>query len=249
MRRAILAVSAFAISAFANVVDDLPDYYAPQTFAARSNKITYEVTVDWDKVNDMKKSISKKFDDFNKLAKSELKNTTMELGKAVQDAYKNTAAKMIMDFGEHIGPILENTGELISEVSVADGCNSACAVKCWNPSRADTVSRTYTFGFNNTCFRACGCRFKFESWTQQQAKEFENTAKDLGKNVNELAKFGQDIAREASEKIVPALQKFGKKAAELQDDYAATVKSIAVKDLGCNEACVNECFSDSGCMF
>ena len=234
MRRVILAVSAFAVSAIANVVDDIPDYYAPTTFAGRTNKTNYDVKVDWKKVDDMGNSISKKFDDFAKQAKKDLKNSTKELGKAVQDAYKNTAAKMIMDFGEYLGPILENTGDLLEEVSVADGCNSACAVKCWRPDRADRVNNQFTFGFNNTCFRACGCRFKFESWTQQQAKEAEQTAKNLDKNINDLAKFGQDLAKEAREKIVPALEKFGMKAAKVSEDYADTVKSAAIKDLGCN---------------
>ena len=166
MRRVILAVSALAVSAIANVVDDLPDYYAPSTFAAKSNKTNYEVKVDWKKVNDMGKSISKKFEDFSKQAKKDLKNSTKELGKAVQDAYKNTAAKMIMDFGGIIGPILENTGDLMQEFSPSEGCNSTCAVQCWNPDRK-THSKWYTLGFDMSCFKDCGCKFKYESWTKE----------------------------------------------------------------------------------
>lgn len=60
-------------------------------------------------------------------------------------------------------------------------------------------------------------------------------------DLERLIKYGKDAAKEAKERIIPAIEEYETKVNELQGEYMETVRSAAVEDLGCNSVCVNNC--------
>ena len=60
---------------------------------------------------------------------------------SVNEAYKNTAAKIIMEYGDKIAPVYESYGKLMDDVEVNDKCNTACGVKCFVPRYHDKINK------------------------------------------------------------------------------------------------------------
>jgi len=170
-----------------------------------------------------------------------MRNSSRAVGKAIADAYKNTVAKMIMDFGDYLSPIYEGYSDAVYPIQVNDTCNEDCAVKCFNPQKADVLNSQWVFGFNKTCFRKCGCQFLFESWDNATRQEYINDMNDLNGSFNSLNKFLKGLGDEAKKMVKPKVDDYIKKRAELQDEFNQLVTDVATSDLGCNSTCVARC--------
>ena len=101
--------------------------------------------------------------ELHQLYKSTLTAEKQEVRKALADAYKNTAGKLILNFGKTVTPAVEAWAQVASNAQVNAGCNQECAVQCFDPK---------TFGFNDfSCVRQCGCTFQFETAPQGQVEQ------------------------------------------------------------------------------
>jgi len=64
------------------------------------------------------------------------KNTTRyereELRQALANAYKTTVAKITLNFGKTVPPVLEKLSDLFKELAINDQCDQNCAVDCFN---------------------------------------------------------------------------------------------------------------------
>lgn len=84
-----------------------------------------------------------------------LKNSE-SLVKDLADAYVNTNAKIILNWGKNFAPIFEDFGELTESVQVGKQCDQQCAVDCYRP---DFYKNQYE-PFDLQCLLACNCTFK-----------------------------------------------------------------------------------------
>jgi hypothetical protein len=129
----------------------------------------------------------------------------------------------------------------MDDVEVNDKCNTACAVKCFNPHKFDVINKDYVLGFQRQCFSSCGCEFKFEKWTPAQKAQAEKNYKQLVKDVNELDKFHNELENDVVKIVRPAVERYAKKVEDLCADYTETLKKAAKIDLGCDSRCVDTC--------
>ena len=53
--------------------------------------------------------------------------------KAIADAWKTTGAKLVLNFGKTVAPVVDSLSEVMKEVQVNDECDQDCAVKCLSP--------------------------------------------------------------------------------------------------------------------
>lgn len=237
MKSVILGLSAMAVVAFA--ASTPADNYYPDMSEWESVKID----IDWKEIQETADSIDKKWDAYEKFEKKWTMEQARDLKIALQNAYKDTVGKVVMEWGTLVAPLVEHVGEAWDNKTAPGVCDAECAVKCWNPDRFDRVNKVWVYGFNATCFtNVCGCEFKFtKKMTEQAKKDFKESGKKIEKDVAQLLKYGNDLAEDARDILVPALEKYAKNTAVLQNEYLKTVRQTAIEDLGCNSACVNKC--------
>lgn len=70
---------------------------------------------------------------------NETRDERDELLSGLKDAWKNTAAKLILNFGKTLAPVAEEWADLMQYVQVNDECDQTCALKCYNPKKRDTL--------------------------------------------------------------------------------------------------------------
>lgn len=73
------------------------------------------------------------------------------------DAWRNTAAKILLNFGKTMAPVISQWAEIMKEVQVNDDCDQDCAVKCIDPKARNTMF------FNQGCLDSCNCKFNIFS--------------------------------------------------------------------------------------
>ena len=83
--------------------------------AQKAKKDTYQVSVDWQGVGNVVQSIGKKYEAYEKMYKNATKAERKAVGEALGEAYKNTMAKLIMEFGNTVAPVIEGYGELLQD--------------------------------------------------------------------------------------------------------------------------------------
>jgi hypothetical protein len=179
-----------------------------------------------------------------------------EIQTALQDTYKNTLGKLMMEYGTLVEPLLNHTEQMGDGLEFNGTCNDDCAIKCWVPERYDTFSDAWVFGYNTSCIQGCGCEFKFESYSSYDRAQFDSDAEFVEAEFQHLEQYGAKMAKDAENILVPALERYNQRASALQNEYVKTVRATAIYDLGCNEACVNQCtnffyndfFSMSDCL-
>lgn len=234
MKRVIIGFATLAVVAFAAQKDN---YYGDKDAWE-----SYEIRVDWNEIEDTANSIAKKWDDYGKFEKKVNDERNKELKRALEDTYKEAVGKITMEWGDLVEPLVDHVGEAFDNKTMKGVCDAHCAVKCWNGKKFDTKNKNWQYGFDKACFSKCGCEFKLDKKpTNQTKKDFENAAKKIEGDVAELLKFGEQVADEARDKLVPALEKYDKRSQEIIDEYLKTVRNTAVKDLGCDSTCVNKC--------
>lgn len=147
-----------------------------------------------------------------------------------------------MDYYDLMAPLVDHVGDAFDNSSMAGECEVSCGVKCWNERKFDKENSQWFFGFNRTCFRSCGCEFKVDKKMTQKTKDELNRAGQLiEKDIAKLAQYGEKLAIEARNSLLPAVQKFTQKQNELKNEYLKTVRATAIQDLSCDAPCVNQC--------
>lgn len=88
--------------------------------------------------------------------------------KETANLYKNTVAKIALNFGKHVAPILEDAGELGSDVQVVDTCDEHCATACFQP---EVLLQGGVNVFDTDCLADCGCHLKLEKLNEKDAEK------------------------------------------------------------------------------
>lgn len=131
------------------------------TLQSLSSDNTFSVTVNKDHLRQMGEHVAR----FGAKFAQHTQVEAQQVVKALADAHKNTEAKIIMNFGKTVAPLLENYGELTKAVKVGKECDQDCAVQCY-------IGNGYGLaGFSEECFSSCGCVFKFQEWTQKEQEK------------------------------------------------------------------------------
>lgn len=100
-------------------------------------------------------------DDFKDLGEKWVYKTSKErkeLMKSLKGAWKNTAAKLILNFGKEIVPVVHAWADLMKHVQVDEKCDQDCAVKC-----LDVKAPFEHMFFDRTCLQNCNCRFALDA--------------------------------------------------------------------------------------
>ena len=203
---------------------------------------TYEVHVNWDEIEQTAESIADKWEDYSKYEQKTSREAAKELKKALENTYKDTVGKIVMDYGELIAPLVGHVGEAFDNSTMSGVCNAECAVKCWRANKFDTHNNNWQYGFNTTCFRSCGCEFKLDKKPTNQTKEqFERAARKIENDLEKMYEYGVEVAEDVRDRVIPALEKYNNKTSQIKNEYLKTVRSTAINDLGCNSTCVNRC--------
>jgi ElaB/YqjD/DUF883 family membrane-anchored ribosome-binding protein len=239
MRSILLTLSTLAVCAFAQNYD----YYGNATAwnDTLHRAADYNVTIDWKEAGELADDIEDRLEDYNKWAKNHTKAAQKELAKSLKKVYEDSTKKIVKEFKDKVVPVLEVAEDFIDDVETNRECDNDCAVKCWEPKKADKVDSKWVLGFNRTCFTKCNCSFKFEKWSDKKKKELNDTVKGLDKKMKDLIKFGKDLAEEIKDKVAPALEEYQKRDQEEQDKFNEMAKDILTEDLGCNARCVDTC--------
>ena len=81
------------------------------------------------------------------------------LMKNLREAFKNTAAKMLLNWGRVFPPLASSWAEVMRHVQVDKTCDQECAVDC-----LDFRAGSETMFFNPTCLSKCHCKFAVSSF-------------------------------------------------------------------------------------
>lgn len=234
MKSVIIGFATLAVVAFAAQQDN---YYGDA-----DSWESYDLQVNWDEVEDTAHSIAKKWEDYSKFEQKVNKERNKELKKALEDAYKESVGKIVIEWGDLVAPIVDHVGEAFDNKTKGGVCDAECAVKCWRANKFDSKNKNWQYGFNKTCFGNCGCEFKLDKKpTNETKRDFERAARNIEGDISELLKYGEELAENARDKIVPALDRYNNRTSEIMNEYLRTVSSTAINDLGCNATCVNRC--------
>lgn len=114
---------------------------------------TYKINIDEDAIED----IVEDFSDFGERYLKETRVERMALLKKLTEVFRNTAAKMILNFGKTIPPVVHSWVELMHNIQVNPKCDQNCAVKCLDPMEG--VENLF---FDQRCLSSCNCKFNVE---------------------------------------------------------------------------------------
>ena len=89
--------------------------------------------------------------DFGKEYMSKTKDERKELMKQVCNAFRDTGAKLILNFGKTIAPMVEDWAQVMKHVQVNPECDQECASRCLDPKARNTMF------FNKKCLTKCNC--------------------------------------------------------------------------------------------
>jgi hypothetical protein len=109
--------------------------------------------------------------------------------KETANLYKNTAAKIALNFGKKVAPILEDLGELTEDVQVGEECDQTCATACFKP---EVLLDGGLNVFDVDCLADCGCQLKFQKLNEKDAEKAAKKFKKLLKKADKLDAFVED---------------------------------------------------------
>ena len=202
---------------------------------------THNITVDWNEIEETSESINDKWEDYGAYERNITRVQQRDLQKALENTYKNTIGKLLMEYGSLVEPLVENAEQVQDAVEVNPTCDNECGMRCFQPDTYDFFNSTWVYNFNQTCFHACGCQFKFESWNATQQDQLVNDIENLEDNLDAFEAYGARMSQTAQNILVPALERYNQRSADLQNEYLKTVRATAIEDLGCDSTCVNYC--------
>lgn len=189
----------------------------------------FKVEVDEEEIIDI-------IDDFDKFGREYLTTTKAErmaLLQMLSKAFRNTAAKMILNFGKTIPPVVHSWAQVMKHLQVNDQCDQTCAVKCLDPKASYE-----TLYFNPTCLSSCRCRFDIEDLepTVLRAK-----MDNVTRNFESVNRFFREVGVENVKLVKPSFDEYMRKAEGLHAEFGALLKEHAAKVLGCEETCLEDC--------
>ena len=91
------------------------------------------------------------FKNFGVMYWTETEDEREDLLVALKDAYANTAAKLLLNFGKVVTPVAERWADIMQYVQVNPNCNQKCAMNCMSLRKRDTMF------FDQTCLASCQC--------------------------------------------------------------------------------------------
>jgi len=173
--------------------------------------------------------------DFEKFGVTYWDDTEEEREKllsAFNQAYANTAAKVIMNFGKVFTPVAEEWAEIMQDVQVNPQCDETCAIKCMNPMRRETMF------FDSRCLASCRCQFRIDKIGHENLRI---KAKNLESALNEAERFSIDRQNEIKKAVKPRLDYYLKKTDTLHREFGDLILRHAVETFGCDKDCLADC--------
>lgn len=115
--------------------------------------------------------------------------------EALKKAYYNTGAKIILNFGKNIVPMVNAWSQLMKHVQVNDDCDQNCAVKC-----LDVKASLNNMFFDKSCLASCNCHFAMDKLGADKIQEKWAAISDENKKVKDLL---WDLKDQAKTQIKP----------------------------------------------
>ena len=196
MRKTLIALSAVAVVALVQAQQIPPS----PIFVPKTDNIT--IKYDEKIAKNVSSSIFRVFQKLGRQAIRTVNYGVDDVRQGLQDAYKNTWGKMIIEYGKTVAPIFRASGDLIEEFNVNPTCNQTCAITCFKPNMVYGYGPQYewTLGFERSCFeKKCGCKFSIEAKmnTTQGKKEIDGKVKKLSDSFDNLNNKVVKIENEA----------------------------------------------------
>ena len=165
---------------------------------------------------------------------SETSDERNELLSSLKDSWKNTAAKLILNFGKDMAPVAEEWADLMQYVQVNEDCDQECAMKCYNPQKRDTLF------FDQRCLGACKCQFKSATMNREY---FDQKGKNLTHDLDHLYEFLKDRKAVGQKILKPRVEAYLEKEKNLHDEFADMIRKHAIEGFGCDKRCINDCLN------
>ena len=172
------------------------------------------------------------FRDFGVEYWKETEEEREEVLEALKDAYRNTASKLLMNFGKTFNPILFEWADIMKYVQVNRECDQECAVECLDYRKRDTMF------FNERCLATCGCSFGINKVKPDKIKKHANK---LREELDDAMEFLEKIKLEDVKIVKPSIDNYLTEERTLHKDFANLVRKHAVKTFGCDRECISEC--------
>ena len=153
--------------------------------------------------------------------------------RKLNEAFRNTAAKMILNFGRIIPPVVQSWAEVMRHVQVNPECDQNKAVKCLDP-----MAGCETLYFNPHCLAKYNCKFEIEDVNPNLIR---SKMDNITRNYESVNRFFNKINVENMKRVRPSFDAYLEKASGLHEEFADLLKEHASKILGCEESCIEDC--------
>jgi len=167
---------------------------------------------------------------FGKLWLDTTQKEREDVRQALADAYENAAARMLMNFGKTVVPVVSSWADLASKMQVNPDCNQECAVKCF-----DFKMPHESLFFEPKCMEACKCSVELTPAAHEKGHEM------IKSNFTVLEDYAMMLHKNFTMAMKPSVDAYFVKAKTLHDDFGLLLKEHAVQDLGCDSQCIADC--------
>lgn len=220
----------------------IEDYYNRGTGIARHSNIkedtlNYNIQIDEGEIEELIED----FKDFGSRYISKTKAERILLMRKLKEAFKNTAAKMILNFGSTFPPLVDSWAQVMKHMQVNEGCDQECAVKCLDP-----LAGCENMYFNPSCLSTCKCKFDIERIEPSVIRE---KVDEVTKNAENVNRFFKGVNMENIKLLKPAFDTYMSKAAGLHEEFGELLKEHSAKVLGCDEECLEDCLDPNFVSF
>lgn len=205
--------------------------------SGESKDLSYNIKIDEKEIDELIED----FEDFSDKYLHKTKKERKALMKKLNEAFRNTAAKMILNFGKIIPPVVQSWVEVMRHVQVNPECDQNKAVKCLNP-----MEGYETLYFNPRCLEKYNCHFEIEDI---DPKNLRLKMDNVTRNYERVNRFFNSINVENMKKVRPSFDKYLEKASGLHEEFADLLKEHGAKILGCDESCIEDCLDTTFVTF
>ena len=193
------------------------------------DELSFDFKIDGDKIEDLVED----FEEFSDKYLSKTKKERVKLMKKLTEAFRNTAAKIILNFGKIIPPVVHSWSEVMRHVQVNPECDQKNAVKCLDP-----MVGYETLYFNPHCLAKYNCKFEIEDL---DPKMIRTKMDNITRNYENVNRFFNKVNVENMKRVKPAFDAYLEKASELHQEFGELLKEHGAKILGCEETCIEDC--------
>lgn len=170
---------------------------------------------------------------FGELYWETTKKETENVKKDLLDAFEDTAARLVMNFGKTVVPLVKTFSELTSKLSVNAECNQDCAAKCFDAELPHEDNY-----FDKKCMAACGCVLDMD---KMNATYHEDGHKKMLQELEDIEGYANRLGDNFLKIMKPSVDAYVAKKKTLEDDFFKLLKKHAVEDLGCDPKCISDC--------